>query len=35
VAAHADALAAAWGEPDTARTVRWPMFVHARRKPTG
>ena len=35
VAAHADALAAAWGEPDTARTVRWPMFVHARRKPPG
>ena len=22
----------AWGEPDITRTVRWPMFVHARRK---
>jgi len=35
VAAHAGALAAAWGAPDTPRTVRWPMFVHARRKPPG
>jgi SAM-dependent methyltransferase len=33
VAAHAPALAAAWGAPDTIREVRWPMFVHARRKP--
>lgn len=33
VAAHAAALAAAWGDPGVARTVRWPMFVHARRKP--
>ncbi|MFL6591121.1 MAG: methyltransferase domain-containing protein [Luteimonas sp.] len=32
VAAHAHALAKAWGDPGTARTVRWPMFVHARRK---
>ena len=32
VAMHAPALAAAWGDPDTTRTVRWPMFVHARRK---
>ncbi|HVI58907.1 MAG TPA: class I SAM-dependent methyltransferase [Luteimonas sp.] len=33
VAAHADAFAAAWGDPATARRVRWPLFVHARRKP--
>jgi len=33
VAAHAPALAAAWGDPETAREVRWPLFVHARRKP--
>ncbi|MFT3897015.1 MAG: class I SAM-dependent methyltransferase [Thermomonas sp.] len=33
VALHADALAAAWGDPQRPRTVRWPMFVHARRKP--
>ncbi len=33
VAAHAPALAAAWGAPDAVREVRWPMFVHARRKP--
>jgi len=32
VAAHAPAFAAAWGEPGVTRTVRWPMFVHARRK---
>ena len=32
VAANAPALAAAWGAPGTPRTVRWPMFVHARRK---
>lgn len=37
VAAHAPALAAAWGgggcgDPDTAQAVRWPMFVYARRK---
>jgi SAM-dependent methyltransferase len=35
VAAHAGALAAAWGEPDTSRTVCWPMFVHVRRRPSG
>ena len=34
VAAHAPAFAAAWGDPASARTMRWPMFVHARRKPT-
>jgi SAM-dependent methyltransferase len=33
VAEHADAFAAAWGDPDTPRTVQWPLFVHARRKP--
>ena len=33
VALHADAIAAAWGKPERARMMRWPMFVHARRKP--
>lgn len=33
VAAHAPALAAAWGDPEAPRAMRWPMFVHARRKP--
>lgn len=33
VAAHADAFAAAWGDPAKTRQVRWPLFVHARRKP--
>ena len=32
VAAHAPALTAAWGDPDVPREVRWPLFVHARRK---
>lgn len=32
VAAHADALAAAWGDPQVARPMRWPLFLHARRK---
>ena len=32
VAAHAPALAAAWGDPGVLREVRWPLFVHARRK---
>lgn len=32
VAEHAPAFASAWGEPEVARTVRWPMFVRARRK---
>lgn len=32
VAAQAAALAAAWGDPDAAREVHWPLFVHARRK---
>lgn len=33
VAIHADAIAAAWGDPDATQRLRWPMFVHARRKP--
>jgi SAM-dependent methyltransferase len=32
VALHAPAIAQAWGDPDTRRTLRWPLFVHARRK---
>ena len=32
VAAHAANIAAAWGAPATVRTLRWPLFVHARRK---
>ena len=32
VAMHAPALAAAWGDPDMPRELRWPLFVHARRK---
>jgi SAM-dependent methyltransferase len=32
VARHADALAAAWGDPEAERRLRWPLFVHARRK---
>lgn len=34
VAAHAAAFAAAWGDPAIARGMRWPMFVHTRRKRT-
>lgn len=34
VAAHADAIAAAWGDPATVRSLRWPLFLHARRKAT-
>jgi len=26
---------AAWGDPAATRRVRWPLFVHARRKPRG
>jgi SAM-dependent methyltransferase len=33
VAVHAPALAQAWGDPEGERKVRWPLFVHARRKP--
>jgi SAM-dependent methyltransferase len=32
VAAHAQALAAAWGDPGVERELRWPLFVHARRE---
>lgn len=32
VARHAAAIAEAWGDAPTRR-IRWPMFVHARRKP--
>lgn len=32
VAMHAEALRAAWGDPERPRTLRWPLFVHARRK---
>ena len=35
VAVHAPALAEAWGDPQQARRVEWPLFVHARRKPGG
>lgn len=28
-----DALAVAWGAPEQARTIRWPLAVHVRRKP--
>jgi SAM-dependent methyltransferase len=33
VARHAPALAAVWGDADEARTIRWPLFLHLRRKP--
>jgi SAM-dependent methyltransferase len=29
---HRAALAAAWGDPSATRTIRWPLFVHLRRK---
>ena len=32
VAEHAAAFAAAWGEPDRERTMRWPLVLHLRRK---
>lgn len=32
VAIHTPALAAAWGDPEIAHNVSWPLFVHARRK---
>ena len=32
VAALAPAFAAAWGDPASPRALRWPLFVHARRK---
>lgn len=33
VTLHAPELAAAWGEATSARTVRWPLVMHLRRKP--
>ncbi|MHC9085586.1 class I SAM-dependent methyltransferase [Luteimonas sp. RIT-PG2_3] len=35
VAAHAEAIAAAWGPAETVRELHWPLFVHARSKPGG
>ncbi len=32
VAAHAGAFTAAWGDPAATKTLRWPMFLHVRRK---
>ena len=32
VVAHAASIAAAWGDRQATRTLRWPLFVHARRK---
>lgn len=32
VARHASALAEAWGETEDVRIIRWPMFLHLRRK---
>lgn len=32
VRTHAAAFAEAWGDPDLAHEVRWPLFVHARRE---
>lgn len=32
VARHRDALAAAWGDPAATRRLRWPLFLHLRRK---
>jgi hypothetical protein len=29
---HRPALAVAWGDPDEARTIQWPLFLHLRRK---
>lgn len=33
VASHAGSIAAAWGDPDATRRLRWPLSVHARRRP--
>ena len=30
---HGPALAEAWGDPESPRTIRWPLFLHLRRKP--
>lgn len=34
VTVHAGELRRAWGDPGATRIVRWPLFVHARRKPS-
>ena len=31
---HASEWRRAWGDPEATRIVRWPLFVHARRKPS-
>lgn len=33
VATHAEAIAKAWGDADALLRLRWPLFVHACRKP--
>ncbi|QSX78582.1 class I SAM-dependent methyltransferase [Agrilutibacter solisilvae] len=33
LATHAPALALEWGAPERVRTIRWPLFLHLRRKP--
>jgi len=33
VAEHAEAIARAWGDPQRARPLSWPLFAHACRKP--
>lgn len=33
VATHAGVIARAWGDPGATHRLRWPLFVHARRKP--
>ncbi len=35
VARHAADIAQAWGDPARERTLRWPLFVHARRNAGG
>jgi hypothetical protein len=32
VAAHAWVIAEAWGDSSATQRLRWPLFVHARRK---
>lgn len=33
VARHAPAIAAAWGDPEAVKPIRWPLFLHLRRRP--
>ncbi|HVK52264.1 MAG TPA: class I SAM-dependent methyltransferase [Pseudoxanthomonas sp.] len=33
IAMHGPELAAAWGDPDQVRRMRWPLVLHLRRKP--